>query len=140
MENNSSTENSSNVSALSSQTMSSLREITKILIIVSLLIIVAGSPFGLDFRLAILLGVGLVGLNFYITRRILMRVLLFKDLKRRMIILYLCKLGISAFILYVAIVYFELPGLGVLIGLSNIVITILVYSIKQALFPPVKNS
>ena len=125
---------------ISSETMASLSEVTRILIIVSILIILGVALFRLDFLPAALLGSSVVGLNFFLTRQVLLRVLLFKDLKRRMLILYLLKLGLSVFVLYVAIVIIQLPGLGILIGLSNIVIAIFIFSIKRTLFPSTQSS
>ncbi|MBF0280843.1 MAG: hypothetical protein HQM13_23830 [SAR324 cluster bacterium] len=122
------------------ETLASLFEVTLILIIVSIVIALATALFRLDFLPAVLLGLAVVGLNFFLTRQILLRVLLFKDLKRRMFVLYLLKLGISAVVLYIAIVSFQLSGLGVLIGLSNIVIAIFIFSIKRTLFPSTQSS
>ena len=47
-----------------SETMVSLNELTKILFVVSILIILGISWFRLDFLVAVLLGIMLVGLNF----------------------------------------------------------------------------
>ncbi len=123
-----------------SETTASLRDVTQILIVVSVLIILGVALFRLDFLLAALLGSAVVGFNFFLTRQVLLRVLLFKDLKRRMLVLYLLKLGLSVFVLYVAIVILQLPGLGILIGLSNIVIAIFIFSIKRTLFPSTQSS
>lgn len=110
-------------------------DITFILITVSLLIVLGTAFFKVDFVPGVLLGCLVVVLNFYLTRRILSRLLMFKDLKRRMLVLYLLKLGLSGIVLYLAIVHFRLPGLAVLIGLSNILITMLVFVIKRTLYP-----
>ena len=110
-------------------------EITFILITVSLLIVLGTAFFKVDFVPGVLLGCLVVVLNFYLTRRILSRLMMFKDLKRRMLVLYLLKLGLSGIVLYLAIVQFRLPGLAILIGLSNILITMLVFAIKRTLFP-----
>jgi len=125
---------------ISSETTASLRDVTLILIVVSILIILGVALFRLDFLLAALLGSSVVGFNFFLTRQVLLRVLLFKDLKRRMLILYLLKLGLSVVVLYVAIVILQLPGFGILIGLSNIVIAIFIFSIKRTLFPSTQSS
>lgn len=125
---------------LSPHKMAALNEITKILVAVSVVLIPAGGLLQLDFLPGILLGVTIVGLNFYLTRQVLLRILLYRDLKRRVLVFYLLKFGFSAIVLYVAVVHFKVSGLGLLIGLSNIVIAILIYSIKQTLFPPVKQA
>ena len=117
------------------QSTATVSEITFILITVSLLIVLGTAFFKVDFVPAVLLGCLVVVLNFYLTRRILSRLMMFKDLKRRMLVLYLLKLGLSGIVLYLAIVQFRLPGLAVLIGLSNILITMLVFVIKRTLFP-----
>ena len=120
---------------VSSQSIATVNEITFLLIAVSLLMVLGTAFFKLDFVPAVLLGCLLVALNFYLTRRILLRLLLFKDLKRRMLVLFLLKLALSGIVLYLAIVHFQMPGLAVLIGLSNIVITLLIFLIKRTLFP-----
>ena len=117
------------------QSTATVSEITFILITVSLLIVLGTAFFKVDFVPAVLLGCLVVVLNFYLTRRILSRLMMFKDLKRRMLVLYLLKLGLSGIVLYLAIVQFRLPGLAVLIGLSNILITMLFFVIKRTLFP-----
>jgi len=117
------------------QSSATVSEITFILITVSLLIVLGTAFFKVDFVPAVMLGCLVVVLNFYLTRRILSRLLVFKDLKRRMLVLYLLKLGLSGIVLYLAIVQFRLPGLAILIGLSNILITMLVFAIKRTLFP-----
>lgn len=123
----------STATSVSSEIMKSVNEIALILVAVSGFIALGTAVFRLDFIFAVLLGLSVICLNFFLTRQILIKVLLRKDLKRRMLILYTIKLGISAVALYVAIVHFQFPGLGVLIGLSNIAITIFLYSIKQIL-------
>ncbi len=138
MENEQHSYTSNPAAPVSPQTIATLNEITIILIVVSLLIVAGTAFFQLDFVPAVLLGCLLVGLNFYITRRILLRLLLFKDLKRRMLVFYLLKLGLSGMVLYLAIVHLQISGLGILIGLSNIVITVFILLIKRTLFPSIQ--
>lgn len=118
----------------SNHTIKALNDITKILIIVSVLLVGVVPFLQLDFLDGTLLGVAIVGFNFYLTRRTLLNVFFSEGFKGRVIILYVLKLGISGLILFLAIVHFEFSRIGLLIGLSNIVIAIFIFSIKQALF------
>jgi len=131
---NSTSENSSNLKTpLSNQTIKALNDITKILILVSVVLIGIVPFLQLDILDGILLGIAVVGFNFYLTRRTLLNIFFSEGFKGRIIFLYVLKLGISGLVLYLAIIYFGFSRLGLLIGLSNIIVTIFIFSIKQAL-------
>ncbi|MGK5093137.1 ATP synthase subunit I [Deltaproteobacteria bacterium TL4] len=90
----------------------------------------------LDILPSTLLGTGVVGFNFYWTRRIAAKLFhVASNIKRRMLFIYFFKFGLSVVILFSAIVYFRMSALGLLLGLSNIVVAVFLYSIKSVLFP-----
>jgi hypothetical protein len=108
-----------------------VNDIWRILIAVSILLVVGTGVLRLDFLPATLLGVSIFGVNFYWTRRIVLKVFHRQNVKRRMLLIYCSKFGLSVAVLFTAIVYFQLPALGLLIGLSNIVLAVLIYSIMS---------
>ncbi len=112
-----------------------LNMIWRILIIVSLVLIAGTALLRLDFLPATLLGSTVVGLNFYWTRRIVLKVFYKENIKWRMFLVYVFKFGLSAIVLYVALAYFQLSPIGLLIGLSNIVLTMLIYSVVSIFHP-----
>ena len=107
----------------------------KLLLLVSVILVAGTALFRLDFLTATLLGCAIVGLNFYWTRRVVLGVFLKENAKRRMLLIYVIKFGISAVILFMAVVRFQLPALGLLLGLSNIVIAVIIYSILNVFRP-----
>lgn len=125
---------------VSSQAVKSVNEIAILLLAVSALMVLGTALLQLDFLIAVLLGSSVICLNFFLTRHVLFKVILNKDLKRRLLALYAVKFGLSGMVLYGAVVHFKLPGFGILIGVSNIAIAIFIYSIKHILFPATEST
>jgi hypothetical protein len=54
-----------------------------------------------------------------------------ENVKRRMLLVYVVKFGLSITVLFVAVVVLQISALGLLIGLSNIVIAVILYAIAS---------
>ena len=132
----SATDSSSSPASLLPERLAQINELWRILLVVSAVILVATSFFGLDILPATLLGTAIIGFNFYWTRHIVVKIFqAATQVKQRMVFLYLIKFGISIGILFVALIQFQMSALGLLIGLSNIVIAVMLQALKQTLFP-----
>ncbi len=103
---------------------SSLTTFARMLAAVSLLL-VGGSYFwrGIDFAVGVLLGSGIVGLNFWWTRRAVSKALRDDSPKAILWISFLSKFGVTVAILSLAILQLEIDPLGILVGVSSLVVT-----------------
>lgn len=91
---------------------------------VSLLLIVASYLWqGIDFAVGVLLGSGIVGLNFWLTRRAVVKALRDNHSKALLWISFLSKFGITVIILFIAILRLHIDPLGILVGISALVVT-----------------
>ncbi|MBF0239292.1 MAG: ATP synthase subunit I [SAR324 cluster bacterium] len=113
------------------QQLGHVNAIWNILVVVSLILVGLTAVFHLDFLPGTLLGCAIVGLNFYWTRRIVTNVFSKENVKRRMLLVYVVKFGLSITVLFVAVVLLQISALGLLIGLSNIVIAVILYAIAS---------
>ena len=125
---------------VSAQAVKSVNEIAILLLAVSGVLVLGTVWLRLDIIFAVLLGASVICLNFFLTRHVVLKFILHKNLKRRLLILYGIKFGLSGAVLYVAVVHFKLSGFGVLIGVSNIAIAIFIYAIKQSVFPSIEST
>ena len=85
---------------------------------------------GLDFAKATLLGCAVVAVNFFVSQRLLGKVLLDKKVPPGMLLLYLGKLGIPGLVIYLAVSSGMDPW-GLMLGLSSVVIASLVSSLLR---------
>ncbi len=106
-----------------------------LLIVVSLVLIVGSAMSELDLLPSVLLGCLILGINFYWTMLFVRKLLIIQKLNALDLLFYLTKFGISVVVLYVAIDHLELSPMGLLIGLSNIAFTAVVYSIITVIRP-----
>jgi len=103
---------------------SSLVIFARILAIVSGVLVVGGLIWqGIDFALGVLLGCGIVGLNFWWTRRVIAKALRGDHAKARLWISFLAKFGFTVVILFVAILHLNINPVGILVGVSSLVVT-----------------
>lgn len=114
---------------VSPKAIAPVNEVGIILIIVSIFLIGGTAILKLDFLPATLIGTLIVGLNFYWTRHIVLKFFKGKHIKRRMLIFYFLKFGISVAVLFTALIYFQLSAIGMLIGVSNIALAVMIYSV-----------
>ena len=86
---------------------------------------------GIDFSLGVLLGSGIAGLNYLWTRRVIQKALRGDHPKSRIGFSLLLKFGLTALILYFAIVRFHFDAMGILVGVSSLVISGFVLAIVR---------
>ncbi len=101
-----------------------LHGFAKVLAAVSLLL-AAGAYLsqGIDFFLGVLLGIGVVGLNFVWTERVVRGALRHGRPRIHLAVTYIFKFGLTAVILFFAIVRFHVDPIGILVGLSTLAVT-----------------
>ena len=81
----------------------------------------------------VFLGCSVVGLNFHWTVVFVRNMIQYKKVQPLNLIFYLTKFAISALVLFGAINYFEIPPLGLIIGLSNILLAVVTYSVINSM-------
>ena len=100
------------------------------------IILVAGtSIFSLDLVPAVLLGCGVVGFNYCLTMHFIRKLLRERKFHVLDLLFSFTKFGITIIILLIAMQYFELSPGGLLIGLSNIAFTVIIYSFIRVIRP-----
>ena len=97
-----------------------VRTLYTIFLTVSGILILLAGILKLDYLLGVFLGCSVVGLNFHWTVVFVRNLIHDKKIQSLNLIFYLTKFAISALVLFGAINYFEIPPLGLIIGLSNI--------------------
>ena len=100
------------------------------------IIIVAGTViFSLDLLPSVLIGCGVVGFNYFLTMQFVRKLLRGQKLQALDLLFSFSKFGITIIILFVAMQYFELSPGGLLIGLSNIALAVIIYSFIRIMYP-----
>ena len=106
-----------------------------LLIAVSIILVTGTVIFSLDLLPSVLLGCGVVGFNYFLTVQFVRKILRERKLKALDLLFSFTKFGITVIILFVAMHYYELFPRGLLIGLSNIVFAIIIYSLCRVIRP-----
>ena len=83
---------------------------------------------GIDFAGGVLLGSGIVGLNYLWSRRVFSRILQEDRPKARLGISLVFKFSLTAMILYIAIVRLNVNPVGIMVGVSAVVIAGLLFA------------
>ena len=112
-----------------------LVRIRNLLFVVSAGLALATSPFGLDVVVGSLIGSTVVVLNVLGSAWPIRQLLLHQRIHPMLVLFQLLKLGLSGVVLYVAILHFEVSATGLLIGLSNIILTSLLYTVLNSRSP-----
>jgi hypothetical protein len=100
------------------------------------IILVAGTAiFSLDLLPSVLLGCGVIGFNYILTMQLVRKLLRKRKLQALDFLFSFTKLGFTVIILFVAMQYFELSPGGLLIGLSNIALAVIIYSFIRVMRP-----
>lgn len=100
-----------------------LRLFSRLLVGVSLLLVGgAWLLLGIDFSLGVLLGCGIVVLNYLWSKRVFSRVLQQDHPKVGLGVAWSLKFTLTALILYLAILQFQVHPVGIVVGVSAIVI------------------
>nr|ADI19644.1 hypothetical protein [uncultured delta proteobacterium HF0770_45N15] len=106
-----------------------LIQIRKLLFLVSAGLALATSPFGLDLVVGSLLGSTVVVLNMMGSAWPIRQLLVHQRIHPMLVLFQLLKLGLSGVVLYLAILHLEVSTTGLVIGLSNIILTSLLYTV-----------
>ena len=106
-------------------------EFRNLLILASVVLAIVSLLFGLDFLLGSLLGSAIVGLNFHWTVRFVLNMLEERRLQSLYLIVYGAKFIVSMMVLYVAIVQLDINAVGIMLGLSNILLAATAYALIQ---------
>ena len=106
-------------------------EFRNLLILASVILAIISLLFGLDFLLGSLLGSAIVGLNFHWTVRFVLNMLEERKLRPLYLLIYGAKFIVSMMVLYVAIVQLDISAVGIMLGLSNILLAAIAYALIQ---------
>ena len=106
-------------------------EFRNLLILASVVLAIVSLLFGLDFLLGSLLGSAIVGLNFHWTVRFVLNMLEERKLRPLYLLVYGAKFIVSMMVLYVAIVQLDIHAVGIMLGLSNILLAATAYALIQ---------
>ena len=106
-------------------------EFRNLLILASVVLAIVSLLFGLDFLLGSLLGSAIVGLNFHWTVRFVLNMLEERKLRPLYLLIYGAKFIVSMMVLYVAIVQLDINAVGIMLGLSNILLAATAYALIQ---------
>ena len=106
-------------------------EFRNLLILASVILAIISLLFGLDFLLGSLLGSAIVGLNFHWTVRFVLNMLEERKLRPLYLLIYGAKFIVSMMVLYVAIVQLDISAVGIMLGLSNILLAATAYALIQ---------
>lgn len=85
----------------------------------------------LDFAKATLIGCVVVAINFFISQRLIGKLIFEKKLQASLLIAYIFKLGVSAVILFVAVTKLQVDVVGLMLGLSSILISTVISTIVR---------
>ena len=110
-----------------------VRTLYIILLTVSGILILLAGILKLDYLLGVFLGCSVVGLNFHWTVVFVRNLIHDKKVQPLNLIFYLTKFAISALVLFGALNNFEIPPLGLIIGLSNILLAVVAYSVINSM-------
>ena len=110
-----------------------VRTLYTILLTVSGILILLTGILKLDYLLGVFLGCSVVGLNFHWTVVFVRNLIHDKKVQPLNLIFYLTKFAISALVLFGALNYFDIPPLGLIIGLSNILLAVVAYSVINSM-------
>ena len=110
-----------------------VRTLYIILLTVSGILIQLAGILKLDYLLGDFLGCSVVGLNFHWTVVFVRNLIHDKKVQPLNLIFYLTKFAISALVLFGALNNFEIPPLGLIIGLSNILLAVVAYSVINSM-------
>ena len=106
-------------------------EFRNLLILASVVLAIVSLLFGLDFLLGSLLGSAIVGLNFHWTVRFVLNMLEERKLRPLYLLIYGAKFIVSMMVLYVAIVQLDISAVGIMLGLSSILLAATAYALIQ---------
>ena len=99
-----------------------------LLFAVSMILVAGTAIFSIDLFPSVLLGCAVVGFNYFWTMQFVRKLLQEQKLKALDLLFSFTKFGITVIILFVSMQYFDFSPGGLLIGLSNIALAVVIYS------------
>ena len=102
---------------------------------VSILLVLGTAILRLDLVPSVLLGCSVVGFNYFLTVKFVRKLLLDQKLQALDIIFILTKFGISVIVLFGALNILQLPPNGILIGISNVVLATIIFTLFRVISP-----
>lgn len=111
---------------------------TTLIIIFILMIISSYWYSGIDFAKATSVGCFIVAINFFVSQRLIARLITEKTLQISLLFAYIFKLTISALILFFAVTRLKLDPLGLMIGLSSILLAVVISAMFKS-SPPIED-
>jgi hypothetical protein len=106
-----------------------------LLFAVSMILVAGTAIFSIDLSPSVALGCGVIGFNYFWTMQFVRKLLQERKLQALDLLFSFTKFGISVIILFVAMQYFDFSAEGLLIGLSNIAVAVLIYSFIRVMRP-----
>ena len=113
-----------------------LQRLYFLLLAVSFLMILFTVILKLDYLAGVLIGCLLIILNFHWTSHFVQNLIRVRKVQTLNLYFYLSKIVFSAFVLSGALIYFDFPPLALLLGLSNIVIAVTIFSVFTSIRNP----
>jgi len=87
---------------------------------------------GLDFAKATLVGCIVVAINFFLSQRLLGRLLVEKKMQAALLLSYLFKFALSVAILFFAVTRWNMDVIGLMLGLSSIFLSVVLSTFFRA--------
>lgn len=114
--------------------LAGLRLFSGLLLLVSVALVIGAYLLaGIDFSLGVLLGSGIVVVNFFWSIRVFSRVLGEDHSRARLGTSWVLKFGFTALVLYFAVVRFGMHTVGIMVGVSSVVLAGLVFAAANKL-------
>jgi len=106
-----------------------------ILLGVSILLVLGTLILRLDLVPSVLLGCTVIGFNYFWTIKFVRNLLLYQKLQALDVVFILTKFGISVIVLFGALNILDLPANGILIGISNVVLATIIFTLFRVISP-----
>ena len=106
-----------------------------ILLAISILLVLGAAILRLDLVPSVLLGCTVIGFNYFLTIKFVRKLLLGQKIQALDIFFILTKFGISVTVLFGALNILDLPPNGILIGISNVVLATIVFTLFKVINP-----
>ena len=99
-----------------------------LLLIISIFLVLGTAILHLDLVPSVLLGCSIIGFNYFLTRKLVRKLLLDQKLQALDIVFIITKFGLSVIVLFGALYVFELSPNGLLIGISNVALATVIFT------------
>ena len=106
-----------------------------LLLIISIFLVLGTAILHLDLVPSVLLGCTIIGFNYFLTRKLVRKLLLDQKLQALDIVFIITKFGISVIVIFGALYVFELSPNGLLIGISNVALATVIFALFKVISP-----